>query len=142
MDKDIKIGDILVCSWGYSMILTTWVKVIKVSPKSILVREIGTRGATDEERAAAKIGPKENDGFLQLYVMPVPESERMDSKFVNGEWTKVTKDYRLFDRGNEMRWDDLGDKQVPVRKFITVKDRYTKTFYLWDGKPEHEDHCD
>ena len=35
-----KVGDILSSSWGYSMTIVSWYQVIKVTPKTITVKEI------------------------------------------------------------------------------------------------------
>jgi hypothetical protein len=119
----MKEGNILVATWGYSMILATFVRVIKVSPKSILVEELLSSSATDGDRAAAGIKPSSQDGFLQTYVVPSTTARQR-----NGEKNII----RLYSRG----------MTESVEKFITMKDGYQKEFTLWDGKPVFEDHCD
>jgi len=38
--KDVKVGDILAGSWGYSMRLYTFAEVEKVTPKQVVLREL------------------------------------------------------------------------------------------------------
>jgi len=40
LSSEIKVGDILVSSWGYSMILNSWYQVVKRTAKTVTVREI------------------------------------------------------------------------------------------------------
>lgn len=110
---------ILVASWGYSMILTTWVKVIRENPKTLLVAEINSRAATDEECAAN--GHKQNPGYLQYYSVA---ADTFRSK--NG---KESIPFRLYKRGDSY----IGTPTDMSSKFY---------FKLWDGKPQFEDHCD
>lgn len=111
---------ILVATWGYSMTLTTWVKVIKVSPKTILVKEVYSRSLSEEEMVAKGL---KTAGFYQSYSVlhePVAFRER------NGE---VQKAFRLYKRGEY---------------WVGSPDSYGSKFYFkeWDGTPQYEDHND
>ncbi len=46
----MKKGTILSATWGYSMVLKTWVRVVDVGKKTLLVEEIEGRSATKYER--------------------------------------------------------------------------------------------
>ena len=38
--KDVKVGDVLAGSWGYSMTLWMFGEVVKVTPKQVVIREL------------------------------------------------------------------------------------------------------
>lgn len=42
-NQEIKIGDVLVCSWGYSMTLVDFYKVVKVTAKSAYLAKMGSK---------------------------------------------------------------------------------------------------
>jgi hypothetical protein len=110
---------ILVASWGYSMILTTWVQVIKVSPKTLLVREIVSRGLTEKELEEKKLKP----AYLQMYSVA---KEPVEFRKRNG---KDGEPFRLYKRGNHwVGTTDHGSTQF--------------RFEEWNGEPQFEDHCD
>jgi hypothetical protein len=106
----------LVAKWGYSMILATWVKVIKESPKSLLVQEVKGRTLTEDELTAKGLKP----AYLQCYSVPtdVPDAR-------NGE----IETFRIFKRDGSYRG-------TPPHMSSTL------SFTVWDGEPEFEDHCD
>lgn len=112
-------GKILVASWGYSMILTTWVKVVKEDAKTLLVAEIGNRSLTKEELADKNLSLS----FMQCYMMPVEDV----LKYHNGD---IAPQFRLYKRGDS--W-----KGKPSRM-----SGYGLNFKVWDGTPQLEDHAD
>lgn len=117
-------GKILVAKWGYSMILSTWVRVIKESQKTLLVEEIEGRALTSEELAHHKLSPL----FLQYYTVAT-------DKLV-GHNGLITSPFRLYKRdgalsGLETVW--IGHPKMMSTKLV---------FSIWDGQPEYEDHCD
>lgn len=121
-DRTFKKGEILVASWGYSMILVTFVRVIKDSGKTISVEELVSRAATKEEKA----GRTHND--MQGYVMPT------DQVRVGGPISQIPIKYRLY-----RRKDSTGRT---VYKGKEAAHSSAKFFRLWDGCPEFEDHAD
>lgn len=115
---------ILVAKWGYSMILATWVKVIKESPKSLVVDEVKGRNVTDDE---LKLHNLSQPGFLQCYTVPTNES--------TGYGGYHDQPFRVYKRESKS-----GDTVVWVGH---PKGMSTKLYFReWDGKPEFEDHCD
>lgn len=117
---EIKAGDVMVCSWGYSMTLVTFVRVEKVSKKTILVRELQHRGISEEERV--KHGLPELS-YLQLYSLPKEELA-----LHNGGPQKPIRLYPC--------------KGILPDTWFTAVNGYKKFFKLWDGRPEYENHCD
>lgn len=112
-------GSILVSSWGYSMVLTTWVRVVEAGAKTLLVEEINSRSANDEERVGlSKLG------FMQNYTMPTDQA-----RMRNGE---TVKQFRLYKRGS-------GDCEFSGKPTGMSSKLY---FKVWNGKPQFEDHCD
>lgn len=128
-NKKVKVGDILVSTWGYSMRLATFVKVEKVSAKTLVVREVILREASDEERKAAGLG---EPGYLQSYSMPTNQvTQEIDWEGEMVGFTRPTKDVatiRLYPNSSN--------------GWFTRKDGYKKSFDLWDGRPVYENHCD
>lgn len=112
---------ILVATWGYSMVLSTWVKVLKVSPKTLLVVEIHSRNATPEEMKANKLS---EPGYLQSYVMPTDDARVRQSE-------EVAIPFRLY-------------KNKSTEGYHGKPSGMSTTLYFdeWNGKPVHEDHCD
>ena len=115
--KTTLVGDYLVAKWGYSMILAGWVKVIKVSPKSLVVEQVKGHTLTDVELTERKLSP----GFLQCYSSPTSEP--------TGHNGYLNKSFRIYQR------DDV---------YVgTPSGMCTKLYFqVWDGQPEFEDHCD
>lgn len=114
-------GKYLVAKWGYSMILATWVKVVGVSPKSLVVEEVKGRVLTIEELAAHKLSAP---GFLQYYT--IPTDIELKQNIGGGEKTKA---FRIYKR-------DTTYVGTPSGMHMKLY------FELWDGQPEFEDHCD
>lgn len=44
--QSLKVGDILVCQWGYSMIITDFFQIVKVNQASVLIRQIESKDET------------------------------------------------------------------------------------------------
>lgn len=119
-------GTILVATWGYSMILSTWVRVVKVSPKSLLVEEIDSKRVPTEELSKWKLS---NPGYLCMYV-----TASENTKIRNCEKTKT---FRIYKRET----DRTG---IPETTWVgTVPYMSSRmNFKIWDGLPVLEDHCD
>lgn len=62
---NLKIGDILVCSWGYSMILYDFYQVVGKTAKSVQIR-------------ALKKTEKAGKGFLRVIVKPIKNTFASD----------------------------------------------------------------
>lgn len=127
----------MVASWGYSMVLTTWVRVVKVSPKTLLVEEIEQRSLSNEEHKQAGL----QTGYLSFYVVPL---KPITATKKNGE---AKPQFRLFStaRGKKAQNDEDGSFQRwSESTWHGYPDDFsTKLFFqVWDGKPQHEDHCD
>ena len=45
----VKVGDVLAGSWGYSMTLWSFVKVIKVTPKQVVLQELKSQALEGPE---------------------------------------------------------------------------------------------
>lgn len=120
-ENKIIVGDVLVATWGYSMVLTSWVKVVKVSAKTLLVAELICRPLDAEEREANKLS---DPGFLQYYVVPTDEL-----KTRNGE---ISAQFRLY-----------SDKEGG-EGYHGYPDGMSSRLYFkkWDGRPKLEDHAD
>lgn len=116
---NIKEGTVLVSKWGYSMILSTWVKVIKVSPKTLLVQEISSRMLTPEELAEKNLKP----AYLQGYSIPLPKEIRKGN-------FEDRKPFRIYKRDENYFVGTPSDMSSQL------------SFKVWDGEPEFEDHCD
>jgi len=128
------IGKYLVSKWGYSMILSTWVKVIRETPKTLIVQEVKSHSLTSEELEEKKLSP----GWLQCYTVPtdVPVSH-------NG---KEQPQFSVFKRTKKVGTivTAAGPKENFVDMYVgrTPDSHYKHYFELWDGEPEFEDHCD
>jgi len=117
---------ILVAKWGYSMILSTWVRVIRESPKTLLVEEIKSRVAPVEEQKQHNLSAP---GYLQMYSMPTDPVETQ-----NGRQTEA---FRLYRR------ESSKTGYAHTTWVGHPHDMSTKLCFIeWDGKPEFEDHCD
>lgn len=114
---------ILVSKWGYSMILTTWVRVIKETPKTLVVQELESRTLTREELMERRLTP----AWLQCYTLP---TDKIRQK--NGE---DMKPFRVFSR--EPKFDPR-----PEWVGTPFDSNFVHTFREWDTEPEFEDHCD
>lgn len=117
-------GKILVAKWGYSMILSTWVRVIKESTKTLLVEEVKGRSLTTEELAQHKLSP----GFLQSYTVATDK--------LTGHNGLLAVPFRLYKRDVKLSGVDtiwIGHPKTMSSKLI---------FTIWDGQPEYENHCD
>lgn len=114
--QEIKEGDIFVATWGYTMLLSTWCRVVKVG-KTLLVEEIVARGLSQQEIDEQNL----TVGYLQLYSVPTDTAAKHHDKPVQ---------FRLYHRGES--W-----KGAPAHM------SYRHLFFKpWDGKPVFEDHCD
>lgn len=71
-----KVGDVLVCSWGYDQTNIDYYQVLEVKNKSVVIQEIGFNSS-------------ENNGYGQDKVMPAVNGFKKDSepmlKLVNGD---------------------------------------------------------
>ncbi len=114
--QTIKEGDILVATWGYTMLLATWCRVVKVG-KTLLVEEINGRALSAAEHEAQNL----TTGYLQFYSVPTEIAAKHHDKPVQ---------FRLYHRGES--W-----KGAPAH--MGYRDLFFKP---WDGKPVFEDHCD
>ena len=128
----LKVGDILVSSWGYSMIIVDFYKVIKVMPKMIEYVRI------DEKDMVST-------GFLCGTVMPDPdrERERTDYVVISASGAKgpikVRDTYR---RRTMLQYNLLDDGREHA---VTVVKNHCSTHAvatLWNGKPVYFNHCD
>jgi hypothetical protein len=111
------IGKYLVSKWGYSMILATYVRVIKETPKTLLVEEVDSRTLNTDELAEKHLTP----GYLQCYSVPTENSTHR-----NGT---LQSPFRIYKRGNYHR-----GKAPGMSTYLN--------FEVWTGNPEFEDHCD
>ena len=117
-------GKYLVAKWGYSMILATWVRIIKESPKTLLVEEVRGRALTSEELAQYNLHPM----YLQSYSVATNEP--------TGHNGYLDKPFRLYKRDGKLSGVDAVWRGRPKGMSISL------TFISWEGKPEFEDHCD
>ncbi len=113
----------MVASWGYSMILTTWVKVLKDTGKTLLVQEIATRALSQEEREAQGLSTE----FMQSYIVPFNSYLPLKGD-KNG--TRPVEPFRLYKRGENWKG---APKNFSYRHL---------QFKEWDGTPQLEDHAD
>ena len=112
----MKEADIVVSQWGATMVLYEFVQVLKITPKTILVRVLEKEVVGD-------------GGYGQPQVSPCwplrPEYEREHG--LPGK-TKE-KRYRLF-------------KSKVTGNWFTSVDGYRKTYVPWNGNPCTENHND
>lgn len=128
------VGKYLVSEWGYSMSLTTWVKVISETQKTLLVKEVKSRNTTTEEDAKYGL----TYGWLQNYVLPTDKVETR-----NGEEQKAFRVYKRSTRTDTIITPE-GSKQQIIDIYVgrTPGSSMKHYFELWDGKPIFENHCD
>ena len=50
-NQELKVGDVMVCSWGYSMSLVDFYKVVKVTSKSAFLLKMGNRTVEQDNYA-------------------------------------------------------------------------------------------
>jgi hypothetical protein len=130
MKNEIKKGDVMVAKWGYSMILSTWVKVVKVSPKTILVQEIVSRQLSQEECESKKLKP----GYLQAYSVPT------DNISLHNNEPQIP--FRLYHPTKSDQWIGDEKKEIEIWHGHPENMSIRLAFVKWDGDPEFEDHCD
>lgn len=81
MEK-VKEGDILYTTWGATMILVQFYKVMKTTPKTVVVKELKAKVA-------------ENTGFLRGTEVPTDE-------FTDDRKNRLDSDLRLYYRGDSI----------------------------------------
>lgn len=120
---------ILVCVWGATMRLATFVHVIKETPKSVLVEELNSRFLTDQELKERGLSV----GYLQYYSMPtsIIRTERGFDD-LSGKPIETPVQFRIF------RKDDADGTE----RYVSMLRGFRKAFYVWKGTPIHEDHAD
>lgn len=128
------VGKYLVAKWGYSMILATWVKVIKESPKTLLVEEVKGHALNSEELAQQKLSP----GYLQCYSVPTDVVETHNN-LPQKQFRVYTRDLKV---GTVVTAEGPKDKRIVAWVGHPPQMSSRLTFELWDGEPEFEDHCD
>ena len=117
-EQKIKIGDIMVCVWGYSMILTDWVEVVKETPKTLVVEELQSKSVS-----GVIDGLNYTPDYGRPWVMPTG-----DRKHIMGNHG-APKKIRLYKREGSGYW-------------FSKKGGYIKLYNVWDGRPIQEDHND
>jgi hypothetical protein len=132
--NNIEKGDILVATWGATMTLTTWVRVVKVSPKTLLVEEIQDRALNEGERKEKKL----SEGYLTCYKVP---SLPIKTTLNNGE---PKAQFRLYQRGKMLNSDNEADREYARNTWHGYPDNFgiRLFFHPWDGTPQYENHCD
>lgn len=100
------VGKVLVNSWGYSMTIVDFYKVVRETEKTVVVVPL-------------KGGETKVEGFLSGTVMP--------SEVIDGD-----KQFRLYKRANGSEQCFAGSLGSSVMHYLR----------LWDGRPEHFNHCD
>lgn len=117
----LKIGDILTSTWGYSMQIVDFYKVIKTTPHTVTLVQIESK-----DNVAT--------GFLSGTVMPDPQNEMTET------------DWKALPSFGEVR----PKKKIIFTRKINGEDRYGlcrdknghSSCHLWDGKPKNYNHCD
>lgn len=94
-NKSIKVGDILVCSWGYSMTLVDFYKVVKTTPKTAYLSKMGSKTVEqDAYGMSSRVMPGE------VISSEKPLMRRIQKSNYNGElYCKIT-DYQY-----ARKWD-------------------------------------
>ena len=117
-----KVGDILTSSWGYSMTLVDFYEVIKVSDKSIVLRQIGSK-------------PVSFSGYDTGHVVADPtvkKMERDDKAPVNPNGPQPQREI-VFRRPVRMGYN--GNVCVNDKNGHAMANK-------WDGQPQRFDHND
>lgn len=112
LPHDFVPGDILSSSWGYSMTIVDFYKVLKVTPYTVIIARIGTKG-------------EKQTGFLAGTVMPDPDHIQTETKWVDGKPVKVPAIYT----------------RRPAHGYVRGH-HSSSIASKWDGKPRHFNHCD
>ena len=121
---DIKVGDIFACSWGATMLMVDYYKVISRTKCYVTIRELNT--------------VEESTGFLSGTCMPVVDefadysSCYTDARFEDKDG-KVYAQYRV-------KISDYKDGEGNRRPCLKIK--AWKTAYPWNGSPKSFNHCD
>ena len=94
-NQEIKVGDILVCSWGYSMSLVDFYKVVKVTAKSAFLLKMGNKTVEhDSYGMYSRVMPSE------ICTTDKPLMRRIQRSHYDGElYCKIT-DYQY-----ARKWD-------------------------------------
>jgi hypothetical protein len=118
INKEVEVGSILLDVWGYSMTIVDFYRVVKVSPKSVIVEPCASKTVEGSE------------GYLSGQSVPTPEVPITN---VNDLKDGKVKQYRLFRRETSYGVSYVGSL-----------DGYGTMHYLkvWDGRPRSFNHCD
>ena len=113
---DIQVGDIFHSSWGPTMVMNTYWRVVKRTAKTVTLRELQT--------------VQHCTGFLSGDEYPIDEYVDSESMYDSRRTEVDGKFYSQVTR----RLDPNGSMTIKVESF-----QYARP---WDGKPDSYDHCD
>lgn len=125
-NNDLKVGDIMVSTWGATMILADFVEVVKILPKTLLVESLESKSVS---------GMIDGIDYKPEYGRPwvVPDgNKRRHIQRAHGEPEKI----RLYCKRMTNQ-----DETVNEVWFSKVR-RFAKIYEKWDGRPIQEDHND
>lgn len=119
-NRQAVVGDILVNVWGYSMTIVDYYRVVKISPKSVVIEPCASKTVEGSE------------GYLSGQAVPAAEVSITN---VNDMIDGKVKQYRVYRRENIDGRPDY---------YVGSLDGYSTVHYftLWDGRPRSFNHCD
>ncbi len=113
--KEFTPGQILICSWGYSMTLNNWYVVTRVSKASVWVQEIAGAVSNDHGMGEGR---------------SMPSMDRTPALVFNKDGEKVPAPVRRFkihtQRASQTIWDSKNQRSIRI----------------WDMKPQYHNTWD
>lgn len=67
-NKFAKLGDIFVSSWGYGMTIVSWYLVIKLTPKTVTLKELNSKIVTGDAMSGEAIPSKSYTNNTDAFV--------------------------------------------------------------------------
>ena len=114
---DIQVGDIYFCSWGATMLLANFYKVVKRTKCFVTLRELDTVEKGDDQFTGTS----------------VPLDTFVDSSSVYDDERFVDADGKVYAQ-RTVKVDPKGSPNLWYKKFMCCRP--------WDGQPKPYDHCD
>lgn len=114
---DIQVGDIYYCSWGATMVLANFYKVVKRTKCFVTLRELDTVEKGDDQFTGTS----------------VPLDTFFDQSSVYNDERFVDTDGKVYAQ-RTVKVDPNGSPNLWYKKFMRCRP--------WDGKPKPYDHCD
>lgn len=116
-DSDIDVGDIFYSTWGATMTMVTYWKVVKRTAQFVTLRELDTYEESD-------------GGFLSGYSKPLDKFKNYSNVYSSSRFEDT--DGKVYSQCRVKLTN--GSTKLKIKSYMYA--------YPWNGKPKYYNHCD